>query len=114
MAEKLNNSVEEAESDKPNSEDHERLDSNVNENKKSVSNRGLYVRGDKIDFKNWDIQLEKHLNRVLSTEKQKPKPKPKHDWEIDSSKLDLTRLIDYGTYASVYRGIYDGQDVAGR
>ncbi|KAF2314848.1 hypothetical protein GH714_036910 [Hevea brasiliensis] len=33
-------------------------------------------------------------------------------WEIDLSKLDIRHVIARGTYGTVYRGNYDGQDVA--
>ncbi|KAM0998872.1 hypothetical protein ACFX2I_005697 [Malus domestica] len=35
------------------------------------------------------------------------------EWEIDLAKLDIRHVIAHGTYGTVYRGAYDGQDVAG-
>ncbi|KAI3995064.1 hypothetical protein MKX01_020836 [Papaver californicum] len=34
------------------------------------------------------------------------------EWEIDLSKLSMKDVIAHGTYGVVYKGVYDGQDVA--
>ncbi|CAL5324562.1 unnamed protein product [Camellia sinensis] len=36
----------------------------------------------------------------------------REEWEIDLAKLDIKNAIAHGTYGTVYRGTYDGQDVA--
>ncbi|XP_054817807.1 serine/threonine-protein kinase STY13-like [Prosopis cineraria] len=108
MAEKLNDTVEDDAVEKPDSKE-KKLSSKVKEKSASFNDRGICVRADKIDFKDWDCQLDKHLNKVLSREATR---KRKEDWEIDSSKLDIRRAIDHGAYGTVYRGVYDGQDVA--
>lgn len=77
----------------------------------SISNKELYMRADKIDFKSWDVQLEKHLSRVWSRDREAPTKK--EEWEIDLAKLDIRNVIAHGTYGTVYKGNYDGQDVAG-
>lgn len=41
------------------------------------------------------------------------KPRQRHDWEIDPSKLIIKSVIARGTFGTVHRGVYDGQDVAG-
>ncbi|WCJ21582.1 Protein kinase superfamily protein [Euphorbia peplus] len=69
-----------------------------------------YFRADTIDFKNWDIQLEKHLSRAWS--RDRVVQTKREEWEIDLSKLELRYLIAQGTYGTVYRGNYDNQDVA--
>lgn len=71
----------------------------------------VFFRADKIDFKSWDIQLEKHLSRGWARESEEHKQM--EEWEIDLSKLDIRHVIAHGTYGTVYRGAYDGQDVAG-
>lgn len=109
------------------------------------SNDG-FVRADQIDLKSLDEQLERHLSRVWTMEKNKTKDeesnlptttttttvtttttisgagagksvfsplKQRHDWEIDPSKLLIKSVIARGTFGTVHRGIYDGQDVAG-
>lgn len=76
----------------------------------SVSSKEMIFRADKIDLKNLDIQLEKHLSRVWSKIEDK---RPKEEWEIDLAKLDIRYVVAQGTYGTVYRGIYDDQDVAG-
>ena len=76
------------------------------------SKKDMIFRADKIDLKNLDIQLEKHLSRVWSRNIEK-NPKPKEEWEIDLAKLEMRNVIARGAYGIVYKGIYDGQDVAG-
>ena len=111
------------------------------------SNDG-FVRADQIDLKSLDEQLERHLQRVWTMEKNKTKDeepnlpttatatattttisfagagagsgksaftslKQRQDWEIDPSKLLIKSVIARGTFGTVHRGIYDGQDVAG-
>ncbi|XP_031253089.1 serine/threonine-protein kinase STY13-like [Pistacia vera] len=78
---------------------------------KSGSKRDLFFRADKIDFKSWDIQLEKHLSRVWCKDRE-VHPRKQEEWEIDLAKLDIRHEVARGTYGTVYRGIYDGQDVA--
>ncbi|TYI00553.1 hypothetical protein ES332_A11G142000v1 [Gossypium tomentosum] len=36
----------------------------------------------------------------------------KEEWEIDLAKLDIRNVIAHGTYGTVYRGLYDTQDVS--
>ena len=83
----------------------------------NVSNKELFLRADKIDFKSWDIQLDKHLSRVISRDREVNSNTntntKKEDWEIELSKLDIRSVIAHGTYGTVYRGVYDDQDVAG-
>ncbi|KAJ0974093.1 hypothetical protein J5N97_016058 [Dioscorea zingiberensis] len=47
------------------------------------------------------------MNRASTTS-----PKPKEEWEIDLAKLDIRYVVAKGTYGTVYRGNYDGRDVA--
>ncbi|XP_057482859.1 serine/threonine-protein kinase STY13-like [Actinidia eriantha] len=76
----------------------------------SISSKDMFFRADKIDFKSWDVQLEKHLSRVWSRDREVNTKK--EVWEIDLAKLDTRTVIAHGTYGTVYRGVYDGQDVA--
>lgn len=112
MAEKMNGTLEDEANgnQKPVLKDKS-LCSKVKEKGSSFNDRGICLRADKIDFKDWDCQLAKHLNKVMSRESTFKK---REVWEIDSSKLDIKRAIDHGAYGTVYRGIYDGQDVAGK
>ncbi|KAI5683464.1 hypothetical protein M9H77_04692 [Catharanthus roseus] len=107
-----------------------------------------FVRADQIDLKSLDEQLERHLNRAWTMEKNKKKddfpsatttatatitshgisnslaavaaatPFPtttsrrRYEWEIDPSKLIIKGVIARGTFGTVHRGVYDGQDVA--
>ncbi|KAL2486908.1 Protein kinase superfamily protein [Abeliophyllum distichum] len=78
----------------------------------SISNKDMIFRADKIDLKNLDVQLEKHLSRVWSRNIENQNHKPKEVWEIDPSKLEIRYLVAQGTYGTVYRGTYDNEDVA--
>lgn len=71
-----------------------------------------FVRADQIDLKELDAQLERHLSRAWTMEKNAEK-KPRQEWEIDPDKLIIKTVIARGTFGTVHRGIYDGQDVAG-
>lgn len=77
----------------------------------SGSSKEMYFRADKIDLKSWDVQLEKHLSRVWSRDREVNSRK--EEWEIDLAKLDIRLAIARGTYGTVYRGFYDGNNVAG-
>ncbi|KAL8047991.1 hypothetical protein ABFX02_07G034700 [Erythranthe guttata] len=83
-------------------------------NNGSISSRDMIFRADKIDLKNLDVQLEKHLSRVWSknVESQSKQNIPKEVWEIDPSNLEIRYLVAQGTYGTVYRGTYNSQDVA--
>ncbi|CAI9787291.1 unnamed protein product [Fraxinus pennsylvanica] len=86
-----------------------------------------FVRADQIDLKSLD-ELERHLNRAWTMEKNKKTNqeisttptttttiarRKRFEWEIDPSKLIVKGVIARGTFGTVHRGIYDGQDVAG-
>ncbi|XP_057772655.1 serine/threonine-protein kinase STY17-like isoform X1 [Salvia miltiorrhiza] len=95
-----------------------------------------FVRADQIDLKSLDEQLERHLNRAWTMEKNKRKNqedystatttsaavapattttasrRQRQEWEIDPSKLIIKSVIARGTFGTVHRGVYDGQDVA--
>lgn len=104
---------------------------------------GGYVRADQIDLKSLDEQLQRHLSRAWTMEKNKnadtngansdgkqennvfaarplavkggggSRAATRQEWEIDPSKLVIKSVIARGTFGTVHRGIYDGQDVAG-
>ncbi|KAI3968003.1 hypothetical protein MKW92_014956 [Papaver armeniacum] len=95
-----------------------------------------FVRADQIDLKSLDEQLERHLNRVRTMENRRDdqgvgsigglglgggqrrnssfneRVTAKEEWEIDPSKLLIKTVIARGTFGTVHRGVYDGQDVA--
>ncbi|KAI7743252.1 hypothetical protein M8C21_030859 [Ambrosia artemisiifolia] len=79
----------------------------------NISSKDTFLRADMIDFKSWDVQLDKHLSKVWSSDRDvKEVNDKKQEWEIDLAKLDIRNVIAHGTYGTVYRGVYDGQDVA--
>ncbi|KAL6006949.1 hypothetical protein ACLOJK_032445 [Asimina triloba] len=80
-----------------------------------------FVRADQIDLKSLDDQLDRHLSRAWtmdkkreSLEEEKRRPVTRQDWEIDPAKLIIRTVIARGTFGTVHRGFYDGQDVAGQ
>lgn len=77
------------------------------------SKKDKIFRADKIDLKSLDRQLEKHLSKVWSRNLE-VNQKAKEEWEIDLAKLVTSDVIARGTYGTVYKGTYDGQDVAGK
>ncbi|XP_020965434.1 uncharacterized protein LOC107612293 [Arachis ipaensis] len=76
----------------------------------NLSSKDMLFRADKIDLKSLDDELEKHLTRVLS--RHIHAKRPKEEWEIDLAKLNLQHVVANGAYGTVYKGTYDGQDVA--
>lgn len=79
----------------------------------SFGSKDMFFRADKIDLKSLDVQLENQLNKVWNKGKGTSNERPKEEWEIDLSKLEIRYEVARGTYGTVYRGTYDGQDVAG-
>lgn len=77
----------------------------------SDSCKNMFLRADRIDLKTLDIQLEKHLSRVWSRDREVHRPK--EEWEIESSNLEIRYSVAHGSFGTVYRGTYKGQDVAG-
>ncbi|TYI54475.1 hypothetical protein E1A91_D11G077100v1 [Gossypium mustelinum] len=96
---------------------------------RSESGGGGYVRADQIDLKSLDEQLQSHHSRAWSLENNRNGKEEggfgiggrvggpsntvrRQEWEIDPSKLIIKSVIARGTFGTVHRGIYDGQDVA--
>ncbi|XP_058088959.1 serine/threonine-protein kinase STY13-like isoform X2 [Magnolia sinica] len=78
-----------------------------------------FVRADQIDLKSLDEQLDRHLSRAWTMEKKRESTEEdrrvsvtRQEWEIDPAKLVIKGVIARGTFGTVHRGIYDGQDVA--
>ncbi|KAI8027291.1 hypothetical protein LOK49_LG02G03854 [Camellia lanceoleosa] len=69
----------------------------------SISSKYMFFRADKIDFKSWGLQLEKHLSRVWSRDREVHSKR--EEWEIDLAKLDIRNVIAHGTYGTVCRGL---------
>lgn len=109
----------------------------MKENNNNNNNNDGFVRADQIDLKSLDEQLERHLSRAWTMEKNKKKQpefedsvtaaaaasavtvsakgskKERQEWEIDPSKLLVKGILARGTFGTVHRGVYDGIDVAG-
>ncbi|XP_010695285.1 serine/threonine-protein kinase STY13 [Beta vulgaris subsp. vulgaris] len=89
-------------------------------------NNDGYVRADQIDLKSLDEQLQRHLNKALTLERKRKEEEDEQqelrergrssnsraEWEIDPSLLLVKSVIARGTFGTVHRGVYDGQDVA--
>ncbi|XP_056856226.1 serine/threonine-protein kinase STY13-like [Raphanus sativus] len=71
---------------------------------------GQYVRADTLDFKKWDLNMGAQPSS--SSAAVKSRKSPMQEWEIDLSKLDMNHVLARGTYGTVYRGVYAGQQVA--
>eukprot|EP00252_Welwitschia_mirabilis_P018358 TRINITY_DN407_c0_g2_i1.p1 TRINITY_DN407_c0_g2~~TRINITY_DN407_c0_g2_i1.p1 ORF type:complete len:366 (-),score=78.12 TRINITY_DN407_c0_g2_i1:189-1286(-) len=69
-----------------------------------------FLRADTIDLKNIDAQLERHLSKAWTL--QRESNRSKEEWEIDIDKLSLQTKLATGTFGTVYKGRFDGQDVA--
>lgn len=70
---------------------------------------GQYLRADTVDFSKWDL----HMGQSSSATSSAARKTPMQEWEIDLSKLDMNHVLARGTYGTVYRGVYAGQQVAG-
>ncbi|KAF2605354.1 hypothetical protein F2Q70_00026306 [Brassica cretica] len=69
---------------------------------------GQYLRADTVDFSKWDL----HMGQSSSATSSAARKTPMQEWEIDLSKLDMNHVLARGTYGTVYRGVYAGQQVA--
>lgn len=72
----------------------------------------------KTDLKRMDEQLERHLDKLFRKgcdETKSLEVTKKQEWELDPTKLkiNVNHLIAEGAYGSVYKGYYNGQEVAG-
>ncbi|WOH12806.1 hypothetical protein DCAR_0832314 [Daucus carota subsp. sativus] len=80
---------------------------------RSLSGKEMMIfRADRVDLKNLDVQLEKHLKTLPSINLKPYMPLPKEDWELDLSKLEIRYYKAHGSFGTVYRGTYDETDVA--
>lgn len=69
------------------------------------------VRADLLNLADIDAALERHLGRTQN----KPAPEPRgpvEEWEIDPHDIILKNVIAQGTFGTVHKGVYEGQDVA--
>lgn len=82
-------------------------DMHLGRSKKSIG----YVRADLLNLADLDAALEKHLHKGLSSNLP-PTKREMEEWEIDPTKLILKNMVAQGTFGTVHRGVYNGQDVA--
>ncbi|KAJ4896469.1 Protein kinase superfamily protein [Raphanus sativus] len=75
---------------------------------------GQYFRADTLDFSKWDLHMGQTSSSSSAAVKSSTSTKASmmHEWEIDLSKLDMKHVLAHGTYGTVYRGVYAGQQVA--
>ncbi|KAL3849890.1 hypothetical protein ACJIZ3_011772 [Penstemon smallii] len=81
-------------------------------NYNGVKSSSVFLRADKIDFKNWDVKHLSGSNLCKYSSTEEYNYTKTEEWEIDLGKLDIKNVIAYGTYGTVYKAVYDGQDVA--
>lgn len=72
-----------------------------------------YFRADKLDFTKWDLHMGQSSTSSIVPKSDSTNIPAMQEWEIDLSKLDMKHVLAHGTYGTVYRGVYAGQDVAG-
>lgn len=70
------------------------------------------VRADLVNLADIDTALERHLNRVQSRTPPTETPGPAEEWEINPREITLKNIIARGTFGTVHKGVYKGQDVA--
>jgi serine/threonine protein kinase len=77
------------------------------------------VRADMLNLADLDAALERHLSRSASKSKKAAaaappaeRQEPRQEWEIDPREVLLKNVIAHGTFGTVHRGVYGGQDVA--
>ncbi|CAG7866299.1 unnamed protein product [Brassica rapa] len=73
---------------------------------------GQYFRADTLDFSKWDLHMGHTSSSTTAVKSSTSTKAPMHEWEIDLSKLDMKHVLAHGTYGTVYRGVYAGQQVA--
>lgn len=73
------------------------------------SSTKMFVR-EKIDFKMWaGVDFDKYVANIWSK-----KNEIQEEWEIDLINVDIRNVIARSTCTTVYKGVYNGQDVAGK
>eukprot|EP00850_Spirogloea_muscicola_P008436 SM000045S16181 [mRNA] locus=s45:160021:162079:+ [translate_table: standard] len=83
---------------------------------------GSFVRADQLDFAKLDASLERALSRSVvrgggggGGNDQGELERVRSSlagWEIDPTQINLSSVVAHGTYGTVYRGTFAGQDVA--
>lgn len=78
----------------------------------------VFVRADEIELESLDVAVEKQaLTKALLLRKQQQvggelRGRPMEPWEIDLAKLEISEQVKQGQFGTVFRGTYDGRDVA--
>ncbi|PNT77202.1 hypothetical protein BRADI_1g59136v3 [Brachypodium distachyon] len=73
----------------------------------------MLVRADSMELERLDVELEKQaLAKALLLRKKLETASSMEPWEIDLGKLDITQQIKQGHFGTVFRGTYNGRDVA--
>eukprot|EP00249_Psilotum_nudum_P031573 c4585_g2_i1 orf=180-917(+) len=73
-------------------------------------NGDTYVPQDNANLAEMDAPLEKHLSRSWNVDIEARRQG--EDWEVDLRRLVLKNIVARGTFRTVYRGIFNEQDVA--
>ncbi|KAK7391069.1 hypothetical protein VNO78_19404 [Psophocarpus tetragonolobus] len=83
---------------------------NTKISEENLSKNNMIFRADKINLKDLDLMLEKHLSKMFYESIHAKRVKK--EWEIDLRKLDIQYSVANGAYGTVYKGTYNSQDVA--
>lgn len=87
------------------------------ENPVALKKKNSMVRADLVNLADVDAALERHLNKQYSRpapsgETVSEAPGPAEEWEINPREINLKTIIARGTFGTVHKGVYKGQDVA--
>jgi len=63
----------------------------------NLSSKDMIFRAERIDLKNLDADLERHISRIFSRSIEASRPK--EEWEIDLAKLEIRYVVANGAMA---------------
>ncbi|XP_024384828.1 serine/threonine-protein kinase 52 [Physcomitrium patens] len=100
-------------------ETNERTEGNVKVAKNPGNSAVLHkknsmVRADLVNLADLDTALNRVHNKLpnsIETASAEP-PAPPEEWEINPREITLKHMIARGTFGTVHKGVYKGQDVA--
>nr|XP_043638378.1 serine/threonine-protein kinase STY13-like [Erigeron canadensis] len=64
-------------------------------------------QGFDIDFRSWYVDQEDFLAKFWASKRE-----IQEEWQIDLSNLDIKNVVANGAYGTLYKGVYNGREVA--